>query len=82
MKKTNKSDVSKPTDIARTLKVGLAAKPYTEMTTDELRGTTAEFDREFVGDTFGPPTARQREQLAPARRKTRLAAHWRWREDY
>ena len=30
------------------------------MTTAELREATKEFDKEFVGDTFGPPTAEQR----------------------
>ena len=37
-----------------------AAKPYWEMTTAELREATKEFDQEFIGDTFGPPTAEQR----------------------
>ena len=32
-------------------------KPHTAMTTAELREATAEFDREFAADTFGPPTA-------------------------
>jgi hypothetical protein len=69
MKKPKNSDVSKSTDIAGPRRAGPAAKPYGEMTTDELRRATAEFDREFVGDTFGPPTVRQRAQLARARRK-------------
>ena len=45
------------------------SKPYWEMTTAELRTATAEFDREFIGDTFGPPTVRQRAQDHRARRK-------------
>ena len=45
------------------------SKPYYEMTTEELRQATTEFDREFVADTFGPPNARQRAQLARARAK-------------
>ena len=44
-------------------------KPYSEMTTAELRAATAEFDREFVGDTFGPPTPEQRAQDRRAGRK-------------
>jgi hypothetical protein len=69
MKKSNKSDVSKSTGSTGPRRAGAAARPYAEMTTDELRRATAEFDREFVGDTFGPPTARQRAALARARRK-------------
>jgi hypothetical protein len=44
-------------------------KPHTAMTTAELREATAEFDREFVADTFGPPTPQQRAQDRRARRK-------------
>ena len=40
-----------------------ASKPYWEMTTAELREATKEFDREFMGDTFGPPTAEQRPRI-------------------
>jgi hypothetical protein len=43
--------------------------PHTAMTTTELRAATAEFDREFVADTFGPPTPQQRAQDRRARRK-------------
>ena len=45
------------------------SKPYWEMTTAELRKATAEFDREFVGDTFGPPTPEQMAQFERAKRK-------------
>ena len=45
------------------------SKPYWEMTTAELREATKEFDQEFIGDTFGPPTAEQRAQDRRARRK-------------
>lgn len=45
------------------------AKPYQEMTTAELRKATAEFDREYVGDTFGPPTSAQRERFERVKRK-------------
>lgn len=45
------------------------SKPYWEMTTAELREATKEFDEEFIGDTFGPPTAEQRAQDRRARLK-------------
>jgi hypothetical protein len=45
------------------------SKPYWEMTTAELREATKEFDQEFIGDTFGPPTAAQRAQDRRARSK-------------
>jgi hypothetical protein len=45
------------------------SKPYWEMTTAELREATKEFDQDFIGDTFGPPTAEQRAQDLRARRK-------------
>ena len=46
-------------------------KPYTEMNTKELAEATAEFDKEFVADSFGkaPPEARAR--LAKARKRGR-----------
>jgi hypothetical protein len=44
-------------------------KPHTAMTTAELRKATAEFDREFVSETFGLPTPQQRAQDRRARRK-------------
>ncbi len=44
-------------------------KPYWEMNTAELREATKEFDQEFIGDTFGPPTAEQRAQDRRARAK-------------
>ena len=53
----------------KTAKTKKLAKPYTEMTTAELRRATAEFDREFIADAFGPPTATQRMRLEEARRK-------------
>ena len=48
-----------------------ASKPYWEMTTAELREATKEFDREFVGDTFGPPTPEQRARFERARKRGR-----------
>lgn len=46
-----------------------ATKLLTEMNADELTRTTAEFDREFVADEFGPPDAAARVRLNRARRK-------------
>jgi hypothetical protein len=39
------------------------------MTTAELREATKEFDQEFIGDTFGPPTPEQMAQFERAKRK-------------
>ena len=47
------------------------SKPYWEMTTAELREATSEFDREFVGDSFGPPTPEQRARFEKARKRGR-----------
>ena len=44
------------------------SKPYWEMTTAELRAATKEFDQEFVGDTFRPPTAAERARFERARK--------------
>jgi hypothetical protein len=44
-------------------------KRYQEMTASELQRATAEFDQEFAGDTFGPPSAKQREQWERAKHK-------------
>jgi hypothetical protein len=41
----------------------------TEMNADELAEATAEFDREFVADEFGPPDSAARARLNRARRK-------------
>jgi hypothetical protein len=46
-------------------------KPYSQMNAEELRAATKEFDREFVRETFGPPTARAKTSLADAREKRR-----------
>ena len=37
-------------------------KPYWEMTTEELREATKEFDKEFVEDRFRPLTPQERAQ--------------------
>ena len=39
------------------------------MTTRQLAGATAELDREFVADTFGPPPPEELEWFEQARRK-------------
>jgi hypothetical protein len=45
------------------------SKPYWDMTTAELREATADLDKEFIGDTFRPPTAEQRARFVRAKRK-------------
>ena len=69
MKKSKKTDAAKSTGGKKPRRLEALAKPYWEMTTDELRRATAEFDREFVGDSFRSPTAKQRAQLSRAKRK-------------
>jgi hypothetical protein len=44
-------------------------KPLTAMSTAELREAAAEFDREFVADTFGSPTPQQQAQDRRSRGK-------------
>ncbi len=46
------------------------AKPCYEMDTAELGKATVEFDREFIGDSFGPLTVKQKARLARAKRKS------------
>ena len=48
-----------------------AVKRYWEMNTAELRQATKEFDREFVGDTFKPPTPTERKRFERARKRGR-----------
>jgi len=64
MKRTGRSNA-----VGKTQGKASAAKPYWEMTTAELREATAEFDREFVGETFGPPTPAQQARFQRAKRK-------------
>jgi hypothetical protein len=45
------------------------AKPYDQMTTAELRKATAEFDREFIADSFHPMSPAERAQWERIRRK-------------
>jgi hypothetical protein len=45
------------------------AKPLGKLTKAELDKMSAEFDREFVADTFGPPTPEAKERLGRAKRK-------------
>jgi hypothetical protein len=46
-------------------------KSYSAMDTEQLRAATREFDREFVRETFGPPTPRAKVSLAQAQLKRR-----------
>ena len=43
-------------------------KQFTEMTREKLARATAEFDREFIADTFGPPPPEARALMRLARR--------------
>ena len=45
------------------------AKPVGKRTKAELDKMSAEFDREFVADTFGPPTPEAKKRLLRAKRK-------------
>jgi hypothetical protein len=45
------------------------SKPYWEMNTQELAAATAEFDQEFIADTFHPLTPEQREIWEASRRQ-------------
>jgi hypothetical protein len=47
----------------------LADKPYWEMTTDELRDATKEFDEEFVAEKAKPLTPQMQARWDRARRK-------------
>ena len=47
------------------------AKPFSEMNTQELAEATAEFDKEFIIDTFGPLPPEALEQLERARKHGR-----------
>ena len=51
----------------RRKKVG--TKPVDKLTKAQLDKMAAEFDREFVADTFGPSTAEAKERLRRAKRK-------------
>ena len=62
---------SKITNGRKTRGKAPASKPYWEMTTAELREATKEFDREFVGDTFRPPTPAERARFERARKRGR-----------
>jgi len=43
------------------MKKNRVSKPYWEMNTQELAAATAEFDKEFIADTFHPLTPEQSE---------------------
>ncbi len=46
-------------------------KPFSEMNAQELAEATAEFDKEFIADSFGPPPPEALEQLERARKRGR-----------
>ena len=45
------------------------AKPFWEMNTEQLAAATAEFDKEFVADTFRPMTVAERARWQRIKRK-------------
>ena len=45
------------------------AKPFWEMNTEELAAATAEFDKEFIADTFRPMTVAERARWQRIKRK-------------
>ena len=45
------------------------ARPIAKMPTKELDAMVAEFDREFVADSFGPMDSKARARLSRAKRK-------------
>lgn len=51
-------------------KTSKRSKPYWEMTTEELREATKEFDQEFIIDTSRPLTAKERREWEQLRRNT------------
>jgi hypothetical protein len=53
----------------RTTSASASAKPYWEMNTKELSQATSEFDREFIGETFGEPDSKQKAIHARAKNK-------------
>ena|SRR5437879_5123957 len=53
------------------------AKPYWEMTTDELREATKQFDEEFVADKSRPLTAREQALWNEMRTKEPTASNGR-----
>ena len=55
------------------------AKPYLEMTTEELHKATEEFDKEFVADRAQPlsPQMRRRWERAKAKSPRFKSATWR-----
>lgn len=60
--KTKRSKTTKARRARSTATVGKRSKA-------ELDKMSAEFDREFVADTFGPPTAAAEKRLRQAKRK-------------
>ncbi len=45
------------------------AKPFWEMNTEQLAAATAEFDKEFIADTFRPMTVAERARWQRIKRK-------------
>ncbi len=51
------------------MKRRIVAKPITQMNAKELGHATKDLAREFVADSFGPPSPEDREQWRRAKRK-------------
>ena len=51
------------------MKAKVKTKPYWEMNTEELAQATAEFDKEFIADTFHPLTPAERKRWEEIKRK-------------
>jgi len=60
---------AKRREMRTTKKPGRQKKPYWEMTTEELAEATAEFDKEFIVETFRPLTPAQRALWERIKRK-------------
>jgi hypothetical protein len=58
-----------PGNRRRTASASASGKTYWEMNAKELGQATAEFDREFIGETFGEPDPRQKSRHARAKNK-------------
>ena len=55
----------------RIVKSRAKSTPISKMSTEDLDAMVAEFDREFIADTFGPMTQAAKERHQRARKKKR-----------
>ena len=66
---TNRKKSPRPAKTPRKPARKKRPRSFMGMTSAELAKATAEFDEEFVADSFGEPNARQKAQLGRAKRK-------------